>query len=360
MFFVVINQLTIPSPTAVRSVPRAYHPTSTTRHDTMALTSSSADDTSAIDAALDLMRHLPPQNLEANLSGVVALAPAVTEEVLSRVDQPLRVSNDPTAGRAYVLCDYNRDLDSYRSPWSNRYFPALPDGGDLPSIRLRRLEARANDVFDMYREQYYQGGVSSVYLWELDDDADVADADAALGAECDLGSFAGVFLVHKDVPRAGKGGEGKEKNEELLEKGHWDATHVVEVTRGQPGAGVHYKLTSTVALYFSTPVSTVGSLFSMAGSVTRQVEQMGAGGDDHEHIVTVGRMIEAMEGKLRSSLDELYFKKTREVVEHLRASDGVMKLVTRQSMMAGLMNEMVAKKRVAATAGGAEEGNGEK
>ena len=38
-----------------------------------------------------------------------------------------------------------------RSPWSNKYDPQLPDGA-VPSDRLRKLEIRANDVFDTYRE----------------------------------------------------------------------------------------------------------------------------------------------------------------------------------------------------------------
>ena len=32
----------------------------------------------------------------------------------------------------YLLCDYNRDGDSYRSPWSNTYEPPLEDGA-MPS-----------------------------------------------------------------------------------------------------------------------------------------------------------------------------------------------------------------------------------
>ena len=37
----------------------------------------------------------------------------------------------------------------------------------MPSERLRRLEVDANAAFDQYREMYFEGGVSSVYLWDL-------------------------------------------------------------------------------------------------------------------------------------------------------------------------------------------------
>ena len=41
------------------------------------------------------------------------------------------------------------------------------------------MEVRANEAFDVYRELYYEGGVSSVYFWNLDD------------------GFAGVVLLKK-------------------------------------------------------------------------------------------------------------------------------------------------------------------
>lgn len=58
-------------------------------------------------------------------------------------------------------------LYSFRSPWSNTYFPPLDDGA-VPTEKLRKLEIDANMAFDQYREMYFEGGVSSVYLWDLD------------------------------------------------------------------------------------------------------------------------------------------------------------------------------------------------
>lgn len=120
------------------------------------------------------------------------------EELLSSVDQPLKIATDKKCGKDYLLCDYNRDGDSYRSPWSNSYDPPLEDGA-LPSERLRKLEVDANQAFDQYREMYFEGGVSSVYLWDLDH------------------GFAGVVLIKK-------GGDGSKKI-----MGSWDSIHVVEV-----------------------------------------------------------------------------------------------------------------------------------
>lgn len=51
--------------------------------------------------------------------------------------------------------------------------------GAVPGERVRKMEVKANEAFDIYRELYYEGGVSSVYLWNLDD------------------GFAGVVLLKK-------------------------------------------------------------------------------------------------------------------------------------------------------------------
>lgn len=110
-------------------------------------------------------------------------------------------------------------LFSRRSPWSNKYHPPLEDGS-IPNPQLRELEVEANDIFAVYRDQwgpllnlcecycfdsnviefvsdyfiesypvpktvmvlfflfcifrYYEGGVSSVYMWEDDNHGFVA------------------------------------------------------------------------------------------------------------------------------------------------------------------------------------------
>ncbi len=40
--------------------------------------------------------------------------PDLCEDLLSSIDQPLKVATDKKLGKDYLLCDYNRDGDSYR------------------------------------------------------------------------------------------------------------------------------------------------------------------------------------------------------------------------------------------------------
>lgn len=241
-----------------------------------------------LDCALDLMRRLPPQQIEKNLSDLIDLVPDLCEDLLSSVDQPLKIARDKQVGKDYLLCDYNRDGDSYRSPWSNSYEPPLDDGA-MPSERLRKLEIDANSAFDQYREMYFEGGVSSVYLWDLDH------------------GFAGVVLIKK----AGDGGSKKIK-------GCWDSIHVVEVQEKSSGRSAHYKLTSTSMLWLQTNKAGSGTM-NLGGSLTRQVEQDSAVSEASPHIANIGRLVEDMENKIRNTLNEIYFGKTRDIVNGLRS-----------------------------------------
>lgn len=60
---------------------------------------------------------------------------------------------------------HTRHANTARSPWTSKYTPPLEDGVQ-PSDSLRALEMAANSAFDQYREQYYEGGVSSCYFWD--------------------------------------------------------------------------------------------------------------------------------------------------------------------------------------------------
>lgn len=268
--------------------------------------------TDLVDSMLDLMRRLPPSKVEENVSALVQMCPDYADDLLGSVDQPLRVMTDRATGKEYLVCDYNRDGESYRSPWSNEYDPPLEDG-TMPSTKLRKLEIAANEAFDTYREMYYEGGVSSVFLWDLED-----------------GGFAGVVLLKKVL----------NPSSPTEPSGSWDSVHVFETA--ERGRQAHYKLTSTIVLHIidrssgaaattpgekdvkskgehdSSNVKRDGEV-SLSGSMTRQTEQDWPLHDQNAHIANTGRMIEEMEIKMRNLLQEVYFGKTRDVVFDLRS-----------------------------------------
>ncbi|MEJ1286438.1 hypothetical protein NN561_017446 [Cricetulus griseus] len=187
---------------------------------------------------------------------------SLCEDLLSSVDQPLKIARDKVVGKDYLLCHYNRDGDSYRLLWSNKYGPPLEDGAML-SARLRKLEVEANTAFDQYGDLYFEGGVSSFYLWDLEH------------------GFAGVILIKK----AGDGSK---------IKGCWDSIHVVKVQEKSSGRIAHYKLTSTVMLWLQTNKSGSGTM-NLGGSLTTQMEKDETVSNYSPHIANIGRLVEDME-----------------------------------------------------------------
>ncbi len=90
-------------------------------------------------------------------------------------------------------------------------------------------------------------------------------------------------------------------------EGAWDSIHVFEaIDRGRTS---HYKLTSTIILHLSTASDALGEM-DLSGNMTRQVEQSMPVLDDASHIVNVGKMVEAMELKMRNLLRTYWLKFT--------------------------------------------------
>lgn len=251
----------------------------------------------AYDASLDLLKRLDPKNVSRNLTNLCRLLPTeLAEELLSAVDQPLKMSKCEKSGKLYLAADYNRDGDSYRSPWSNYYYPKL--SADLeelapkPPAELRDLEVFANKSFDIYRDLYYEGGISSVYLWYPDE----GEEDAVSNG------FAGAILL---------------KNE--LNNATWDGVHIVNVVKVSSSL-YDYELTSTVLLSLQDENSESETL-RLSGSLTRETVKRQAAEDSFAHVANIGSMVEAMESKLRNQIQEVYFGKTKDVFLELRSNE---------------------------------------
>lgn len=192
------------------------------------------------------------------------------------------------------------------------------------------MEIKANEAFDIYRELYYEGGVSSVYLWNLDD----GFAGVVLVKKCTLAHTHSLSSQVKVLTKMNKTAATPGSNTE----GVWDSIHVFEAI--ERGRTTHYKLTSTVILSLSTNVEgTVGDM-DLSGNMTRQVEQDLPVENDDSHIANVGRLVEDMELKMRNLLQDVYFGKAKDVVGDLRSvgslSDGAKERETQRELIGSM------------------------
>ncbi|KAJ7393571.1 hypothetical protein OS493_006556 [Desmophyllum pertusum] len=218
-----------------------------------------------LDCALDLMRRLPPQQIEKNLSDLIDLVPNLCEDLLSSVDQPLKIAKDKTTGK-------------------------------ITSFAI---------TIEMVIPTDHRGVIRMILRWTMVQCPLTGGSELRLPWDLDHG-FAGVILIKK-------AGDGSRKI-----KGCWDSIHVVEVQEKSGGRQAHYKLTSTVMLWLQTN-KTGSGIMNLGGSLTRQVETDNPVNDANPHICNIGRMVEDMENKMRNTLNDIYFGKTRDIVNALRS-----------------------------------------
>lgn len=249
-----------------------------------------------LNSALNLMRRMPPSSTENSLAGLLELAPMLTDELLTHVDQPLKVTMDTVEGKEFVLCDYNRDGDSYRSPWTNEYYPPM-EGGFKPNKKLRELEVCANSLFNIYRKLYFTGGYSSAYFFETDVDDD--------------NGFGACFLIHKEIDQ-----------KKSLKKGIWDSIHVFEVVATDVKNEFKYKLTTTVMISLIIQGEKIGTS-DLSGLRTQQMEITAKlkQGKREDHVENMGKMLEDCETRLRNQIEGIYIQKTRTVINGMRGGN---------------------------------------
>lgn len=89
------------------------------------------------------------------------------------------------------------------------------------------------------------------------------------------------------------------------------------------------------------------SLTSPPLSPPPQIEQDSNINDQspHTHIANIGRMVEDMENKIRNTLNEIYFSKTKDIVNGLRSiqslSDQKAQAAMKQDLAAALLRRNV-------------------
>jgi capping protein beta len=112
----------------------------------------------------------------------------------------------------------------------------------------------------------------------------------------------------------------------------------------QGGRQAHYKLTSTIMLWLQTSKATSG-LMNLGGSLTRQHEADHPVNEANTHLANIGRMVEECESKIRATLNEIYFGKTKQIVSDLRSIDNLAELDKRGKFVDDLKRELIKQRQ---------------
>jgi capping protein beta len=227
---------------------------------------------------------------------LISLRPEYGTDLRNAIDVPSKVIVCPNTKQEFLACDYNRIGDAYRSPWSQEFVglngEQASETTGLPE-RLVEMEKLANKAFGTYRQLYYEGGISSAYFWPCDTEKEFA--------------FGAAILLQKCVEQEGD-----------LVGARWDSIHVIEVEQQKGTGEATFCMTSTVLLDLDGDFAGIDD-FKLNGSMTRQQETAARiGANDSDFVAAIGRLVEEMEGRMRSGLQEIYFGKTHEIVNELR------------------------------------------
>ena len=253
-----------------------------------------------------LLRTLPVKDAASNRSNLQTLIGSadVSSSVKSRLDFPLILLEDPDSkNKKYFACELNRFGSSYRSPWSNKFYPPIkPEDVEsaVPSEKLRALEVEANELFESYKDLYYMGGASGSSSAYFKDDPSAGAGRA----------FTACFLIKKVI-----------ENNEYVQKGVWESVNYISASFNEAGTEAVYKLTTTVRTVMDVNKANVGST-NVSGFVTKQSEVASKVDASRTVMSVIGRMVEDMETDIRLGLNDVYVLKTKEILSSVRSAAG--------------------------------------
>ena len=123
-----------------------------------------------IDLCVKTSKLLPTKKIPEFLNNIVRdfITQEGKKELHKIIASPLCINTSDSIG-SFITSEFNHDGDSYRSPWSNEYFPTT-EGHKLLPNELRELEVRLNKLVKLYTKLYYgEQAISSTYIWEQGD-----------------------------------------------------------------------------------------------------------------------------------------------------------------------------------------------
>ena len=253
-----------------------------------------------IKECIQLNQLMPIIDIDKNIdaiSSVIYDNDDLLNEFLQKVDNRTKICKDDPKGE-FIMCEQNRDGDSYRSPISNTYFPPTDDA-KYPSAPLRQLEETLNKMFKIYVRLYYSTStLCSVYCWELGES---------------LADGYGVAVLIKNSLT----------DQKKINNGSWDSSNLITVTFEDGESGkkkAKYNLITTVNLAMSFNSNICGKV-CLSGTIARSshfTKEVSDYTKDEAHITNIGVLVEEMENSIRNTLDTVYCMKSKQIIDTAR------------------------------------------
>ena len=253
----------------------------------------------SIKECIQLNQLMPIIDIDKNIdaiSSVIYENDDLLNEFLQKVDNRTKVCKDDPKGE-FIMCEQNRAGASYRSPYSNNYYPPTEDA-KYPSAPLRDLEDKLNKMFKLYIKHYYSlSTLCSVYCWVLGDE---------------LSDGYGVAVLIKNSLT----------HQKKVNQGSWDSSNLITVTFDNEGEKkkAKYNLITTVNLAMSFEGKACGKV-CLSGTIARSShfsKIVTDYTDDEAHIENIGVLVEDMENSIRNTLDNVYLMKSKQIIDTAR------------------------------------------
>ena len=247
------------------------------------------------EAGFDLLRHVPPKDIEERLFDILDLNPDLTDDLISSVDIPLRTEQDDK-GLQFIKCDYNRDGDSYRSPHTNTYYPPIPDGQSIPK-NLREIEEAANKGFASFVRLFYgPEAVFSAYCFET------PEAEFGFG-----------FFVSKSLSDTTQNG---------VPVNGWISSSDVFTISKVDKTQFEYSMVSSVLIELQTQVKNADPLVISGGLSSRVSKSLEAKGNI-QHLINCGTMIEENAANFFEKIKGYYISKMQEILSNIKITNTI-------------------------------------
>ena len=219
----------------------------------------------------------------------------------------MRINTSDPLG-PFIESEHNKDGDSYRSPWCNKYFPDKESNKHLPK-ELRLLEEKINELIKLYLKLYYSpDAISSAYITYQDE-------SISNGFNC-------AVMISSKI-------NNDKINEKLDEQSFLESTSIINVKfmkeRGKDLTKENIKViyrTNTSFLFkikfkFFDECEFNGNECCDSNLYTYINDYF----DMKTHLEFIGKSVEQNEAKLRMRLDESLLKRNNFICNEIRVKN---------------------------------------